>query len=534
MVSEKEPNLSVGRLQKELPSSFLSDDASLFDLAEEMEIGEIVLFRIKPETGVSEVLGASREISASEADEILRARDKRCCAIVCSPDKRFNVCFLSETCAEYAIASRAFWILYAAQSQKEAKWVTKLLDGISLPLSTEGSLEQYANRLCEATCVALDGRYVVIRQSTESGSYTALGVYDSEGDLSDVSFLPTILPGTSLHDCFSETLSSCSGGRILRLSIEKNPDVFSEVLSLVGVVGVASTYTVPLTVGGADIGFLSIAFREDKKFSELEETAVLSVGNHIAAAVDAFIANEEASFLREMKLREFIENINAELIHGFRHAARNSLHSARLQFSRLERRSGKFDTQSQEIIREVRQDLDETSHAIENMGNLKSFNNEDYEMGRIEDVFDDAIKMIENWEVYKDSSVQIRKSLSKTGLIRMQRTSLVYAFANLVLNSLQSFGELSGGNRRNEINFSAVLQGSRIVVRYADNGPGLRIGRGDIMSVEDIWLPGKTSKKEGTGYGLPMVREVIQRLHGGSIDLKQSRGGMLFEIVFPV
>lgn len=536
MPREQQLNVQFPAMSTEVFDKFSSEGEELSDLAEELGVGDFVVFRRRGNTGKEEVLTSSPSLSKEAAATIVKSRDQVCSAVVCSPDKKFNICFLSKDFSDYAVASQAFWILFAAQSQKEARWVTRLLDGISLPLSTDGDLKAYVNRLCETTCLSLSGKYAVVRERSLVGSYAILGGYDRDFEISNIDYLPDISKGSKLHTRFEQSFGKDEvegGHRVLRLSSTNDRDVFEEIRSIIGFDNVSSTYTVPLTVGLTEIGFLSVAFQEDKIFSELEETAIVSVGNHIAAAIDAFKANEAASRLREMKLREFIENINAELIHGFRHAARNSLHSARIHYSRLERRSSKFDNQSKEIMKEVRQDLDETSHAIENMGNLRSFNNDEFEKGKVDEVFDDAISMIENWEVYKDTSVNIKRSVSKTPAFLMQKTSLIYAFANLILNSLQGFGEFSGGNRKNEISFTCASQGDRVVVRYSDNGPGLRLGRGDIQSVDDIWLPGKTSKKEGTGYGLPMVREVVQRLHGGSINLKSSRGGMLFEIEFP-
>jgi C4-dicarboxylate-specific signal transduction histidine kinase len=99
----------------------------------------------------------------------------------------------------------------------------------------------------------------------------------------------------------------------------------------------------------------------------------------------------------------------------------------------------------------------------------------------------------------------------------------------MILNSIQALQEVS--RREKQISFNANRSSDReIVIDISDNGPGIRVGVGNIQTYEDIWLPGKTSKKRGTGYGLPMVREVFQRLHDGSIDLRPSSQGTTFRI----
>jgi signal transduction histidine kinase len=69
----------------------------------------------------------------------------------------------------------------------------------------------------------------------------------------------------------------------------------------------------------------------------------------------------------------------------------------------------------------------------------------------------------------------------------------------------------------------------------SDNGPGIKIGKGEILELDDIWQVGKTSRRQegGTGYGLPAVREIIQGLHRGDIRLTNAVGGVSFRIILP-
>ena len=46
-------------------------------------------------------------------------------------------------------------------------------------------------------------------------------------------------------------------------------------------------------------------------------------------------------------------------------------------------------------------------------------------------------------------------------------------------------------------------------LRVLDNGPGI-VG----ISKDDIWLPGETTRKNGTGLGLTIVRDTVSDLSG--------------------
>lgn len=68
--------------------------------------------------------------------------------------------------------------------------------------------------------------------------------------------------------------------------------------------------------------------------------------------------------------------------------------------------------------------------------------------------------------------------------------------------------------------------GDRVVLEVSDNGPGLSPER-----LEKIFQPNFTTKREGAGLGLAMVKRIIEQ-HGGSIEVDSVvRKGTTFRIV---
>ncbi|WP_108811924.1 ATP-binding protein [Sphingorhabdus sp. Alg231-15] len=497
----------------------------------------VVLYRHDNHFDQSKILNFSSNLDAVQAKKIIQSDSSDKSIAVESPSRQFNMRVVSSKCIPENWISILYWTLCAAHNFREAKWVGKLLDRIAQPISNDQSFEDYCARLCEQTCDAMDSRYVVIREISDDGSYECIGVYDRKGILDDSELLQPIKNGSKLHSHFRKTINANNKvpiEKIVSLSTSQDPKLFSEIQRLVGFSDFQSTYTAPLFFGTETFGFISFAYDHQEHFSDLEETAMISVGNHIGAAIGNYKAGEEASRLRDIKLREYVENINLDLIHGFRHAARNSLHAARMPFKTLEKKSEKFDAHSQQLVKKVRIGFDETSHAIENMGNLKTIYPDEMETAKLVEAFDDAVSIVSEWESFKESGVQIKRTLQQTPEVRMQKTSIVYAFLNLILNSLQAFSSVKNSSKSHEIHFTCKIQGDYVVANYSDNGTGLKLGKGGIKTVQDIWMPGKTSKKTGTGYGLPMVREVIQRLHKGSINVTEWRNSMGFEIKIPI
>jgi signal transduction histidine kinase len=115
-------------------------------------------------------------------------------------------------------------------------------------------------------------------------------------------------------------------------------------------------------------------------------------------------------------------------------------------------------------------------------------------------------------------------------------------FLNLMLNSTDAFAE-SGIQRGRKISLSVsqpLERSQDIVMTYTDNATG--INRSKLQGVSDdladrpigqlIFEPNVTSKPSGSGWGLYLVRKVLQD-HKGSIDLLDHQKGVTFRITLP-
>jgi signal transduction histidine kinase len=104
---------------------------------------------------------------------------------------------------------------------------------------------------------------------------------------------------------------------------------------------------------------------------------------------------------------------------------------------------------------------------------------------------------------------------------------------NLLTNSLQAFergqqaGKPEGGRR---IHIQTRVSGDAVLVRVQDNGPGI-----DTLSIDDIWIAGKTTTERGTGLGLAIVKDVVEELRGRvDAEAHGELGGAVFTITLPL
>ncbi len=107
--------------------------------------------------------------------------------------------------------------------------------------------------------------------------------------------------------------------------------------------------------------------------------------------------------------------------------------------------------------------------------------------------------------------------------VRGNREALVGAILNLATNALQSAGDSA------VVVINARRAGSEVEISVADNGPGI-----DAERAARIFDPFYTSRPDGTGLGLAVVKSVAES-HGGDIRLAEpGERGATFVLRIPV
>jgi two-component system nitrogen regulation sensor histidine kinase NtrY len=108
--------------------------------------------------------------------------------------------------------------------------------------------------------------------------------------------------------------------------------------------------------------------------------------------------------------------------------------------------------------------------------------------------------------------------------IRADMGMMEQAIINLVNNSKDSLEDRPNAR----IVLSASRSGREIMISVSDNGTGIER---DIL--EEVFTPFFSTRKNGSGIGLPLVRQIV-RLHGGSVHIESiQEEGTTVKIILP-
>jgi signal transduction histidine kinase len=112
---------------------------------------------------------------------------------------------------------------------------------------------------------------------------------------------------------------------------------------------------------------------------------------------------------------------------------------------------------------------------------------------------------------------------SEIPLLKVDPGQLEQVFYNLLLNAAQAM------DSQGSVVISTELSDRQVLIRVRDTGPGLRPG-----ADEKLFKPFYTTRTDGTGLGLPIVRKIVVA-HGGAVTASNpAAGGAEFVIRLPL
>ena len=150
-----------------------------------------------------------------------------------------------------------------------------------------------------------------------------------------------------------------------------------------------------------------------------------------------------------------------------------------------------------------------------------------FENIKIADVLEDVISLV-HYELASHNIALSREIPADLPEVRADRRYLEEILFNLIVNAAQATKANSLSKKPGEIKIGAHSENDKLQLEIADNGPGIPEDK-----IKDVFRPFYTTKEEGTGLGLYITKQLIEKI-GGRIDVaSRAEEGTAFTVRFP-
>lgn len=195
------------------------------------------------------------------------------------------------------------------------------------------------------------------------------------------------------------------------------------------------------------------------------------------------------------------------------HEVRNPLNSISLHLVLLSRRVARLgatpDPELTSLIEAARREIDRLDELVGEFLSLSSIDRVKLREQDLHDIVREVLDLMGS--VAAQKGVSLAEGVSDTvPAILLDREKIKQVFINLVRNALEATPE--GGS----VTLTSRLTGDTVLVEVTDTGVGIEAG----LDVFDFFI---TTKRGGTGLGLPIARRIVEA-HGGRLSFESEPG----------
>jgi len=128
-----------------------------------------------------------------------------------------------------------------------------------------------------------------------------------------------------------------------------------------------------------------------------------------------------------------------------------------------------------------------------------------FEAVPVAEVLEDILPLV-RYELAANNITLTREIPKNLPDVQADRRYLEEIFFNLIVNAIQA---LKDAGKPGEIKINARVEGEFVAFTITDNGPGIPADK-----LKDVFRPFYTTKAEGTGLGLYITRQLVEKIKG--------------------
>jgi signal transduction histidine kinase len=364
------------------------------------------------------------------------------------------------------------------------------------------------NVISKISQIAPVRRIVIYLLNSETEKYVRAGKQQDDKVFNNIHFTPhsKLVNWLSVN----ETLFRVSrAGEAITYFSDRERELIDEA-------GIELIY--PLKVINRINGFALLGKRSDNtEFSGRDINMITLLFDQAAFAVENTALYEEQSARIKKMYRADRLAILGQLAAGAAHEIRNPLTAIRSTVQYLGKNM--HDADKLEMVNEVMDEVDRINKIVQ--GLLSFSKQSELEMTRIDIVqlLQQTLVLLNNTIIKQKIGVDFEIGVKNT-LVTADASQLKQVFLNVILNAIEAMEH--SDERRLKLGVeggrSLDYQSRYLLISISDSGKGI-----EQSELENIFTPFYTTKKDGTGLGLPISYGIINR-HRGEMEVNSSAG----------
>jgi signal transduction histidine kinase len=274
----------------------------------------------------------------------------------------------------------------------------------------------------------------------------------------------------------------------------------------------------PLNVINRLNGFVFIGKRSDKKkYSQHDINLLNLLFDQAAFALENTSLYEEQSARIKKMYRADRLAILGQLAAGAAHEIRNPLTSIRSTIQYLGK--GMHDADKLEMVNELMDEVDRINKIVHGLLSFAKPSELEKTKVDIVQLLQQTLVLLNNTIVRQQVEVVFDITVKDT-VVTADASQLKQVFINIILNAVEAMEN----SRTKQLTLgvesgrSLDYQSRYLLVSITDSGKGI-----ESNDIENIFIPFYTTKKEGTGLGLPISYGIVNQ-HGGELEIKSPAG----------
>lgn len=286
--------------------------------------------------------------------------------------------------------------------------------------------------------------------------------------------------------------------------------------------GLRALLAVPLLLGGAVIGVLAVYVEQARPFTPEEVDLLSALADQSATAIQNARLYERVVQMEEQLHQLDKLSVVGEMAAGLAHEIRNPLAVINMLISSLEADLVETDARRRDI-RVIRENVQHIHGLVEQLLDVARVRRSTPQPLDLVPVIDSALSLL--GPKLSRQQIRVRRRVEAGASWAMADAARIQ---QVLLNLLQNAVEAIGSRGEVRITLRPGPKDETVALSVRDSGPGI-----PAEVHRQLFEPFITTKEQGVGLGLSIVRRIAEE-HGGSISVQTSaRQGTTLTLLLP-